>query len=572
MALFSLRKYMKYWLFVTAAATPPGCRPAATLPTLAEGSPATDAVRQATVGLRNAERIICSGVLVASDLVVTAAHCLEDAKEVVFATVAPGHREERKIRWMKRFKEDGRSHAPNFDIAVVRFQGSLPRGFRPVEVMPPAQLKPGSSVVVAGLGDTNGNGDAGHVLESRSRFTRAIDSAQFFNLLLLDSKGGTCEGDSGGPAFVMQKGRLKLLGIAQGFFSPLTPVPTGRCATGPVLYTAVDDYVSWIRQQTGVQIRGGATRRALAVASQRRPGADLKAWCRYANHFDEAWFTFQSIVRASLTDLPLEYQRDYLASASLLGQHLASTTSLRLQGFSFEGSQAIRTLTPIETMPQLERLELTGHEITDLTPLAQVTSLQTLTITHNQRNQTLLRFPLTPLQRLPFLHNLDLSYNSPPGQNEPFLADFSGLPSSLTRITAADSLVSSLRGLGRLSRLEEIAIDDTIRPGFPRDLAAIAGLARLRHLTLAGGPLVHPESLAQLKGLTSLDLQRSDFRDTAPLAGLGDLRFLDLSRTQAADITPLAVLPLEQLSLRDTRVNPESCRLLFADRSGICQF
>jgi hypothetical protein len=73
---------------------------------------------------------------------------------------------------------------------------------------------------------------------------------------------------------------------------------------------------------------------------------------------------------------------------------------------------------------------------------------------------------------------------------------------------------------------------------------------KLRHLTRI------PPALAELTGLTRLDLDNTQVSDLAPLAGLTGLQTLDLNGTQVSDLAPLAGLAgLQTLTLDDTPVS-----------------
>lgn len=208
---------------------------------------------------------ICTGSLIGDGIVLTAAHCVFDTKpekmKIIFASdimavlgttevdikqelmrdvtefiyhekYNPGEQDENPFDWS--------------DIAVIKFKGSAPAGFRPVQMLTNAKLvKPGMTAIMAGYGVTKvstypiearkvkdlkkalENGDVicdddkkdcievsmdgdGELYQTSATIAHVVRG----EIRLDESKGhATCSGDSGGPIYLEQNGQYTLIGV-----------------------------------------------------------------------------------------------------------------------------------------------------------------------------------------------------------------------------------------------------------------------------------------------------------------------------------------------------------------------
>lgn len=150
---------------------------------------------------------MCSGIVVAPDAVLTAAHCVagkaeyrvhfrdEAGEPVLMAPAATAIH--------KGYNPSAiQDRRPSVDLALVRLSEPLPARFEPASLltMPPVK---GAAIVVGGYGIT-GRNDARSTGRFRVASATAIEPYGPSRILLWGEgrDAGACEGDSGGPMAV----------------------------------------------------------------------------------------------------------------------------------------------------------------------------------------------------------------------------------------------------------------------------------------------------------------------------------------------------------------------------------
>lgn len=203
-------------------------------------------------------RQICTGTLIASDVILTAAHCVDDtvAKSASKFIVSFGNKtikskadlQQVKLRrglakrvhsrWDVNAMDD--TTAPIYDIALLKIQGRTPPfGFKPVAHAKSKQaLKIGDQILAYGFGLTMDfeNMEPDELLKVAITIRDPRFSATHFETY--DPGSSTCNGDSGGPAFLVDSsGSAKVVGVTS--FGPFF-------CNGESYFTNVVAFSSWI--------------------------------------------------------------------------------------------------------------------------------------------------------------------------------------------------------------------------------------------------------------------------------------------------------------------------------------
>lgn len=196
-----------------------------------------------TVGLGQSE-IMCSGVIIDKNHIVTAAHCNDevshgkvyfgtDKTNFVFRTVIGStlHPE-----YCKNGNCGTLGSQDDNDILILKFEGDLPEGFEAVPVATKASLISKVSIHLAGFG-ANEHGNYEDILKvAQAPFAEFNGQSEFRTD---ETLAGSCNGDSGGPAFVSIDGQLQLAGITSRGDGPCRKLG---------IYTMVGYFSKWISE------------------------------------------------------------------------------------------------------------------------------------------------------------------------------------------------------------------------------------------------------------------------------------------------------------------------------------
>jgi secreted trypsin-like serine protease len=228
---------------------------------------ASDPIAATTVAIVNKTpegTALCTGSIVAKDLVITAGHCVGPKKEnmrVAFRTKLSGTGPVMSIKGYVRhpdYDDNGGTNDKNMnDIALIRIDGVLPEGYNTAKLLGnSADLTDGRDVTLAGYGITSGARATG-VRKNAStsdddgagtlrKVDIAIKQARYSETeVLLDQTHGkgACHGDSGGPAFLTQNGDLLLFGVTS---RGAQETRTGECS-GSVIYTNILAHAAFLK-------------------------------------------------------------------------------------------------------------------------------------------------------------------------------------------------------------------------------------------------------------------------------------------------------------------------------------
>ena len=216
----------------------------------------TNIAGQSTVGIYAKDvGYICTGTLVAPNLVLSAGHCVdpkaqeivimfapemknakkEQVRKVVQAIVHPDYSTEMKAKDM-------------YDIALMKFEGQAPSNYKVAPILFDRHpIQKGIRTIVAGYGLSWTIGPKAGAGTLRTTDLKISDANYSNTVVLLDQSitRGICSGDSGGPAYLEVDGVLQVWGVAsRGDSLPgwLTP----KCMLFSI-FTRVEAHQVWIQ-------------------------------------------------------------------------------------------------------------------------------------------------------------------------------------------------------------------------------------------------------------------------------------------------------------------------------------
>lgn len=207
------------------------------------GQPADAALQAETAMIVSTRGASCTGVVLAPNALLTAAHCVQPAADyavVVFEAEGPRLIPASRIAVHPAFDPNSfETRRPTPDLAIVRLSAPLPASFRPAqlsaEVALPARR---TAFTVVGFGVTR-DGDGKSAGTLRAVELPSIGTTGGIMVRLSDgaAKGG-CTGDSGGPAY--------LDGMVAGIIGWSTAAGGARGCGGVTGATLVGPQRPWI--------------------------------------------------------------------------------------------------------------------------------------------------------------------------------------------------------------------------------------------------------------------------------------------------------------------------------------
>ena len=210
---------------------------------------------------------MCSGTLIAPNLVLTAQHCVaelngqqqvlcpdnrfgeppsefgrtNDGSQIYVTPDDTLSRESSFVRGATVTVPDGEGYFCGEDIALLRLSQNVPSSV--AEVIPPRLDEPvtyGESYTAIGFGHTGDGSDAGYrrILTGLTAQCGGSDCPDYTSVTPTEwlGEGGTCQGDSGGPA-IDEDGRV------------LGALSRGASGCRSSIYSAVSGRPDWMRQQ-----------------------------------------------------------------------------------------------------------------------------------------------------------------------------------------------------------------------------------------------------------------------------------------------------------------------------------
>jgi hypothetical protein len=227
--------------------------------------------RGSVVQVESSRGELCSGVVIAPDLVLTAAHCVIEPVNYWVTAVDRAFRPRRipavAAAAHPAFRPGTTPRTqPGVDLAILKLAQPLGRDFVPIDPRSAAQIGRGQPVTLAGFGvEAEGRKGTARVL----RETRLVNlgTLQVANRVMVVadqqrlaqvSGAGACRGDSGGPIF----SGGQLVGIVSWSSGALLSRNGSACG-GLTAVTPVADHSGWIAARAA-DLRRHAPGRAIA--------------------------------------------------------------------------------------------------------------------------------------------------------------------------------------------------------------------------------------------------------------------------------------------------------------------
>jgi Leucine-rich repeat (LRR) protein len=478
------------------------------------------------VGLsRDGLSVFCTGSVVADDMIVTAAHCVESIPKFSVVFGPPNGLMKRvEVSKVENYKPYGSAAFPNFDIAWIRLKTKVPEGFRPMEILrDPARLKEAKEFRLAGYGieKTNCQEEScqDELLEVNTSLDQYFDTARLMSLLSFKGPeelgmGGSCSGDSGGPAYARIDDRWYLIGVTNGKAASITPETfvdrSKACETGSSVYTFMGDYVPWLEKRSSQEllqtdaVNPDRSELPLVLKGEEKPADAMEPqswaeWLQYPYHNEQAWNTVERLVwdlwAIKKGQLKLEDQVKLWVDPEFSQAQVHEITSYDVQ---------------LEAFDELRFAE----QAYDLRPLASWAGLETVRIQGSAA-----AYSVEAISRLPALKTLTLTPGPLRVNGALDLSALQKLGTSLEHLhlinfTAAELKTLPFAALKQLQSLEILAQSDRVET--PLDLS---GLQSLQTLKIRSWPYSAAMSLPVNLALQNLDLK---------LDHVTDLKWLDI--------------------------------------------
>lgn len=220
-------------------------------------------------GEKSGESYVCTGTFISESLILTAAHCLSENKDVMsmffgrkpFEGAAAELPIVSVVNFQKLVVQDGDSK-DRHDIALIEFSGGLPEGAK-IAQLPTVEtdVDKVKYVLALGYGRTDGKQESGTPGQDIGTLREVLLDRENMsvnqNYFTLDQTNGrgVCFGDSGGPALSLSgDGKtVYVVGVASGVYGSYGGTNADECKDSG-LYMRTRSYLHLIKEISKPQV------------------------------------------------------------------------------------------------------------------------------------------------------------------------------------------------------------------------------------------------------------------------------------------------------------------------------
>lgn len=222
---------------------------------------------------------------------------------------------------------------------------------------------------------------------------------------------------------------------------------------------------------------------------------------------------------------------------------------------------AIKDLTPLSALKNLEFLRLSHNEISDVSPLKDLTNLKSLYISHNNISD------ISALENLKNLENFDFAVNKVSDMS--IVKNFTKLKlldiysNKISNIDAVKDLekllyfradsnkIEKIDSLKNLKVLEDLDLGSNAL----KDASVLNDLTTLKKLSLKKNNLKNID-LSKLVNLEELDLEENELKDVSFLANMPNLKNLYVQKNKIENLNAISKLTnLQLLNFSDNSIS-----------------
>jgi hypothetical protein len=227
-------------------------------------APSVEGIGRAVVTIVGSGGTFCSGALIASDLVLTAAHCLQPG--ATYKILEYDENRQPLLRDVKRVAFDPafnmqaiNAHRATADVGLLQLETPLKGKTAATLGVPQMPVLVGARLTIAGVGVTvRGEGKSGGTI--RAAGLVATGQPGTLQIRLVDPAGqgirpglGACTGDSGGPVVEEQQGASVIVGVISWSTGPNGSAGCGGL-TGVTPLTLYRDWIVQTARQWGAAL------------------------------------------------------------------------------------------------------------------------------------------------------------------------------------------------------------------------------------------------------------------------------------------------------------------------------